>query len=161
MLSVGGGRGEWRGGIGQITTHSNPHSPCLSFRCVSGGGSMKKFCFRRCNTGVSGHQRQKMPVEESPMRSRSPTFCVTMRRPGLERRACTCGQRIWQRDISFRSRGALSAMAAQTWAVLAAAVAGRDSGSATTFHAHGTYISWFVRPEVGGETLLRAKIKGL
>jgi hypothetical protein len=35
------------------------------------------------------------------------------RRPGLERRACTCGQRIWQRAISFRSRGALSAMAAE------------------------------------------------
>ncbi len=32
---------------------------------------------------------------------------------GLERRACTCGQRIWRRAISFRFRGALSVMAAQ------------------------------------------------
>jgi hypothetical protein len=28
------------------------------------------------------------------------TFCVMMRRPGLEQRACTCGQRIWRRAIS-------------------------------------------------------------
>jgi hypothetical protein len=27
-----------------------PLSPCLSFRCVSGGGSMKKFCLRQCST---------------------------------------------------------------------------------------------------------------
>ncbi len=46
-----------------------------------------------------------MSVEESPMRLRSPTFCVMMRRPGLERRACTCGQRIWRRAMSLRSRG--------------------------------------------------------
>jgi hypothetical protein len=39
---------------------------------------------------VSG---QNVPVKESPMRSRSATFCMMMRRPGLERRACTCGQR--------------------------------------------------------------------
>jgi hypothetical protein len=52
------------------------------------------------------------------------------------------------------------------------AAAGRDSVSATTFEVHGTYTSWLVysemnawwhcwQPEVGGETLLRAKIKGL
>ncbi len=86
--------------------------------------------------------------------------------------SCTCGQRIWRRAISFRSRGAPSAMAAQTQAVPAAAAAMRDSASATTFDVPGTYTSWFVysvmnarcrcwRPEVSGETLLRAKIKGL
>jgi hypothetical protein len=63
-------------------------------------------------------------------------------------------------------------MAAQTRTVPAAAAAGRDSVSATTFDVPGKYTSWFVysemnarwhcwRPEVGGETLLRAKIKGL
>jgi hypothetical protein len=119
--------------------------------------------------GTSG---LNVPVEESPMRSRLPNFCVMMRRPGLEPRACTCGQRIWRRAISFRSRCALLAMAVQTRAVPEAAAAGRDSESATTFDVLGTYTRWFVysemnarclcwQPEVGGETLLRVKIKGL
>ncbi len=60
-------------------------------------------------------------LEESQMRSRSPTFCVMMCRPGLERRACTCGQRIWRR-----------------------AIAGRDSASATTFDVPGTYTNQLV-----------------
>ncbi len=60
--------------------------------------------------------------------SRSPTFWVMMRSPGLERRVCTCGQRIWRRAMSLRSRGALLATAAQTHsAPAAAAAAGRDS----------------------------------
>ncbi len=74
--------------------------------------------------------------------------------------------------MSFRSRGALSAMAAQTRVVPAAATGGRDSASAMTFDLSGTYTKWFVysdmnarclcwRPEIGGETLLSAKIKGL
>jgi hypothetical protein len=111
-------------------------------------------------------------MDESPMRSRLPTFCVMMHSPGLERRACTWGQRIWRRAISLRSRGDLSAMAAQTQAFPAAATARRDSSSATTLDVPGTYTSWLVyseinamwrcgRPEVGGEILLRAKIKGL
>jgi hypothetical protein len=102
------------------------------------------------------------------MRSRSLTLCVMMHRPGLQHRACTCEQRIWRRAISFRSRGALSAMAVQTRAVPAAAAAWWDSESATKFDVPGTYTSWFVysemkamchcwRPEVGGEILLRAK----
>jgi hypothetical protein len=81
-------------------------------------------------------------------------------------------QRIWRRAISLISRGDLSAMAAQTRAVPAVAAAGWDSTSATTFDVPSTYTSWLVysemnarwhcwRPEVGGETLLRAKIKGL
>jgi hypothetical protein len=72
--------------------------------------------------------------------------------------------------ISFRSRGNLSLMAANTRAVPAATAAGWDSASATTFDVPGTYTSWLVysemnamwrcwQPEVGGETLLRAKIK--
>jgi hypothetical protein len=55
---------------------------------------------------------------------------------------------LWAKDlakaISFRSRGDLSAMAAKTQAGLAAAAAGRDSVSATTFDVPGTYTSWFV-----------------
>jgi hypothetical protein len=84
----------------------------------------------------------------SPMRSRSPTLCVMMRRPGLEHRASTCGQRIWRRAISFRSRGALSAVAAQTQAVPVVAAARRESVSATTFDIPGTYTSWFVYSEM-------------
>jgi hypothetical protein len=131
-------------------------------------GGVPKTCRRR-SLGTSGW---KVPVEESPMRSRSSTFCVMMPRPGTEWRACTCEQRIWRRAISFGSRGTLSAMAAQTRAVPAAAAAGRDNASATTFDVPGTYTSWFVysemnarrrcwRREVGGETPVRAKIKGL
>jgi hypothetical protein len=63
-------------------------------------------------------------------------------------------------------------MGAQTQVVPAAAAAGRDRASTTTFDVPGTYTSWLVysemnarwrcwKPEVGGETLLRAKIKGL
>jgi hypothetical protein len=127
-----------------------------------------KTCLRR-SLGTSG---RNVPVDELPMRSRWPTFYVMMRSPGLERRACTCGQRIWHRAISLRSRVDLSAMAAQTWAVPVAAAVGRDSASTTMLDVPGTYTSWLVysemnarwrcwRPEVGGETLLRAKIKGL
>jgi hypothetical protein len=72
----------------------------------------------------------------------------------------------------LRSRGDLSAMAAQTRTVPAADAAGWDSASATTLDAPGTYTSLLVysemnarwrcwRPEVGSETLLSAKIKGL
>jgi hypothetical protein len=61
---------------------------------------------------------------------------------------------------------------AQTWAVPAAAAAGLDSAFATTFDIPCTYTSWLVYsemnarwhcwlPEVGSDTLLRAKIKGL
>ncbi len=32
-----------------MATHI-PLSPCLSFRCVSGGGSIKNSCFQQCNT---------------------------------------------------------------------------------------------------------------
>jgi hypothetical protein len=116
-------------------------------------------CSKTCrprSLGTSGH--------ESLMRSRSLTFCVMMRSPGLERRACTCGQRIWQRAMSLRSRGDLSVMASQTQAVPAAAAAGQDNASATTLDVPGRYTSWFVyskiktrwccwRPEVSGETL--------
>jgi hypothetical protein len=128
--------------------------------------------FENLSLGVPGTSGRKMLMEESPMRSRSPTFCVMMRRPGLELRACTCGQRIWRKAISFKSRGDLSAMAAQTRMVPATAAARQDSASATTFDVPGTYTSWLVysemnarwhcwQPEVGGETLLRAKIKDL
>ncbi len=74
--------------------------------------------------------------------------------------------------MSLRSSGDLSVMAAQTRAAPAAAATGRDSASATTLDVPGRYTSWLVysemkarwrcwRPEVSGETLWRAKIKGL
>ncbi len=69
-------------------------------------------CSNTCRRRSLGTGGRNVPVDESPMRSRSPTFFVMMRSPRLERRACTCGQRIWRRDISLRSRGALSAMVA-------------------------------------------------
>jgi hypothetical protein len=50
--------------------------------------------------------------------------------------------------MSFRSRGNLSAMAAQTQVGPAAATAGRDRASATTFDIPGTYTSWFVYSEM-------------
>jgi hypothetical protein len=129
-------------------------------------------CSKTCRRRSLGTSGRKILVDESPMRSRWPTFCVMMRSPGLERRACTCGQRIWRRAMSLRSRGDLSAMAAQTQAVPAAAATGRDSASATTLDVPGRYTSWLVysemkarwrcwQPEVGGETLCRAKTKGL
>ncbi len=62
-------------------------------------------CSNTCRRRSLGTSGRKVPVDESPMRSRSPTFWVMMRSPGLERRACTCGQRIWRRAISLRSRG--------------------------------------------------------
>jgi hypothetical protein len=124
-------------------------------------------CFKTCRRRSLGTSGQKILVDESPMMSRWPTFCVMMRSPGLERRACTCGQRIWRRAMSLRSRGDLSAMAAQTRAVLAAAAAGRDSASATKLDVPGRYTSWLLYsemnarwrcwwPEVGSETLCRA-----
>jgi hypothetical protein len=58
--------------------------------------------------------------------------------------AQTGGQRIWRRAISFRSRGILSAMAAQARAVPAVAAAGRNSASPTTFDVPGTYASCMV-----------------
>ncbi len=72
----------------------------------------------------------------------------------------------------MRSRGDLSAMAAQMRVVPAVAAAWRDSAYATMLDVPGTYTSWLVysemnarrcccRPEVSGETLLTAKIKGL
>ncbi len=124
-------------------------------------------CSKTCRQRSLGTSGRNVQVDESLMRSRSPTFCVMMHSPGLERRACTCGQRIWRRVISLRSRGDLSAMAAQTRAVPAVAAARRDSASATTLDLPGTYTSWLVysemnarwrcwRPEVGGETLLKS-----
>jgi hypothetical protein len=52
------------------------------------------------------------------------------------------------RAISLRSRGDLSAMAAQTRAVPAAATARRDSSSATTLDVPGTCTSWLVYTEI-------------
>jgi hypothetical protein len=127
------------------------------------GWAVPLRCSKTCRRRSLGTSGWKVPVEESSIRSRSPTFCVMMRRPGLERRACTCGLRSWRRAISFRSRGDLSALAAQTRTVPA---------FATTLDVPGTYTSWVVysemnarwrcwRPEDGGEILLREKIKGL
>jgi hypothetical protein len=127
-------------------------------------------CLKTCRRRSLGTSGWKIPVDESPMRLRSPTFCVMMRSPGLERRVCTCGQRIWRGATSLRSRGDLSAMAEQTQTVPAAAAAGRDSASATTLDVPGRNTSWLVYsemkarwrcwlPKVGGETLCRAKSK--
>jgi hypothetical protein len=100
------------------------------------------------------------------MRSRSPTFWVMMRSPGLERRACTCGKRIWLRAMSLRSRGDLSVMAAQTHSTPAAAAAGRDRASATTIDVPGRYLSWLVYSEMKARwrcwrALCKAKMRGL
>ncbi len=75
--------------------------------------------------------------------------------------------------MSLRSKGALSAMAAQTGAAVAAMPeTGRESASAMTLDVPGTNTRmlgysdmnarWrFLRPDVGGDTLLRAKIRGV
>jgi hypothetical protein len=52
------------------------------------------WCSKTCHRRSLGTSGRKIPVDESPMRSRSLTFCVMMRSPGLERRACTCGQKF-------------------------------------------------------------------
>ena len=80
--------------------------------------------------------------------ARLPGWAVMMRSPGLERRVSTCRQRIWRRAMSLRSRGDLSAMAAQTRAAPAAAAARRDSASATTLDIPGRYTSWLVYSEM-------------
>ena len=98
-----------------------------------------------------------------------PTFFVRMHNPGLERRNCTSGQRIWRSAMSRRSKGALSAMAAQLRAAAAVATleSGQDSASATTLDIPGTCTSWVVYsemkarwrcwwPDDGGDTLVRA-----
>ncbi len=95
--------------------------------------------FENLSPKVSGYQWAECADGGVADEVKAVTFCMKMRRPGLERRACTCGQRIWRRAISFMSRGDLSAMAVQTWAVPAVAAAGQDSLSATTFDVHGTY----------------------
>ncbi len=116
---------------------------------------------------------QNVPVAVSPMRSRSPTFCETISKLVLEQSVCTWGQRIWRRAMSLRSRGALSAMAEQAGAAVAAMPeTGRESASAMTLDVPGTNTRMLVYsdmnaswrclwPDVGGDTLLRAKIRGL
>jgi hypothetical protein len=47
---VGGGRGGVAWERKQLIATHVPLSPCLSFRCVSGGGSMKKFRTYWCST---------------------------------------------------------------------------------------------------------------
>ena len=53
------------------------------------GGPVEMFENLSLKVPTGGRNVQ---VEELPMRSRSPTFCVMMRRPGLEWKACTCGR---------------------------------------------------------------------
>ncbi len=68
-------------------------------------------------------------------------------------------QRIWRRAMSLRSRGDLSAMAAQTHSAPEAAPAAvwRDSASATTFAVPGRCTSWLVYSEMkAGEVELLA-----
>jgi hypothetical protein len=76
----------------------------------------------------------------APMRSRSPTFCVIICIPVLKQIVCTRGQRIWQRAMSLRSKGALSAMAAQAGAAAAGAIpeTGWERASAITLDVPGT-----------------------
>ncbi len=57
--------------------------------------------------------------------------------------------------MSLRSRGALSATAAQTHSGPAAA--GRDSASATTLVVPGKYFSWLVYSDKSQVTLLAAR----
>ncbi len=52
--------------------------------------------------------------------------------------------------MSLRSRGDLSAMAAQARAAPAAAAAGRDSASATTLDVPGRYRHWWRTTGTGG-----------
>ena len=76
--------------------------------------------------------------------------------------------------MSRRSKGALSAMAAQlrTAAAVAELERGRDSAFATTLDIPNTYTSWVVysemkarwrcwRPDASGDTLVRAHNSGL
>jgi hypothetical protein len=128
---------------GNICGETFPHIPGGDERRVARqpGWAVLWRCSKTCRRRSLSTSGRNVLVDESPMRSRSPTFCVMMHSPGLERRACTCGQRIWRRAISLRSRGDLSAMAAQARAVPATATAGRDRTSATTLDVPGTYTS--------------------
>jgi hypothetical protein len=80
--------------------------------CARVGGPVEVFEY--LSPKVSGHQRAECTGGGVAVEVDVATFCVMMRRPGLERRVCTFRQRIRQRAMSFRSRGALSLMAAQT-----------------------------------------------
>jgi hypothetical protein len=44
-------------------------------------------CLKTCRRRSLGTSGRNVPVDDSPMRSRSPTYCVMMRSPRLERRA--------------------------------------------------------------------------
>jgi hypothetical protein len=90
--------------------------------------------FRQRSLGTSG---RNVPVDESPMRSRWPTFCVVIHSLSLERRACTCGQRIWQRAISLISRGALSPSADRS------GPGGRRRQAGQLVHHH-VILTWYI-----------------
>jgi hypothetical protein len=93
-----------------------------------------------------------------PMRSRSPTFCVTICRPWLERSAYTCGQRIWRRAIFLRSNGALSAMAAQK---MPPTYTERDEAVIASTKSHCLYYILYVYFGKGGEGgAVREKVEG-
>jgi hypothetical protein len=49
-------------------------------------------CLKTCRQRSLGTSSRKVPVEESLMRSRSPTFCVMMLRPGLRVRGGSRGE---------------------------------------------------------------------
>ncbi len=127
---------------------------------------------KTCLRSSSGTRGRKVPVEASPKRDKSPTCCVTMRRPGWFLRVCTCGQRICRRAMSLRLSGLWSVMAAQMAADPGGEAVGWDNASATTLDLPGTWsrsvvysamkascLCW--RPDHGGETLCRAATSGL
>ncbi len=60
------------------------------------GGQPRRWS-NTCRRRSLGTKGRNVPVAVSPMRSRSPTLCVTICKPVLERSACTWGQRIRQR----------------------------------------------------------------
>ncbi len=106
--------------------------------------------FKNLTPEVSGYQRAKRSGGRVAQEVKVTDLLGDDAQPRAGAESCTCGQRIWRRAMSLRSRGALSATAAQTHSATAAtaAAAGRDSASATTLVVPGKYFSWLVYSEI-------------
>jgi hypothetical protein len=114
------------------------------FPYIPGGDEATGRPLARVGGPVEIFENLSPKVPGLSMRSRSPTFFVIMHSPGLEWRACTCGQRIWRSAMSLRSRGNLSVMAAQTRRVPAVAAAG-----AVQRVRHHVRRTWYIHKLVG------------
>ncbi len=106
--------------------------------------------FKNLSPKVSGYQR----AECAGGRVSDEVKVANLLCDDAQTRAGAQGLYLWAKDLAeghilqIRSRGAPSAMAAQTRAVPAGATAGWDSASPTTFDIPGTYTSWFVYSEM-------------